>query len=82
MSELLNLLLAGLDQPQADQTNSLAEGSLGPSRLSTKDESLAGETFKSKSSFTCPENNQTCRTNDMEAKFLAASFVLQGQVSS
>eukprot|EP00983_Pelagomonas_calceolata_P075634 1153091-Pelagomonas_calceolata.AAC.3 len=26
MSELLDLLLAGLDQPQADQPNSLAEG--------------------------------------------------------
>eukprot|EP00983_Pelagomonas_calceolata_P016719 526433-Pelagomonas_calceolata.AAC.1 len=26
MSELLDLLLAGLDQPQADQLNSLAEG--------------------------------------------------------
>eukprot|EP00983_Pelagomonas_calceolata_P077892 1154057-Pelagomonas_calceolata.AAC.1 len=26
MSELLNLLLAGMDQPQADQLNSLAEG--------------------------------------------------------
>eukprot|EP00983_Pelagomonas_calceolata_P085925 1156657-Pelagomonas_calceolata.AAC.1 len=26
MSELLDLLLAGLDQPQADQPNSLVEG--------------------------------------------------------
>eukprot|EP00983_Pelagomonas_calceolata_P015568 493560-Pelagomonas_calceolata.AAC.1 len=26
MSELLDLLLAGIDQPQADQPNSLAEG--------------------------------------------------------